>query len=347
MHSITFSRPHTIQADKIQTKSPAKLILSGEHSVVYGQPAISLPIPVFSHCEIEFQANNPTCIAIELKDLNQYQELTIEQFELQSQSIEKRFEAFNQGLLKIDKVLQTPFDLILISLKKFGDLITLPTGRWKIIIHSEIPFERGLGSSASIIVSLLKALEELCQTPLQESFLSLAKTIENFQHGTSSGLDPTTIYQNHALRYQHSGFRKLALGKLTSPLKAWLIDSGKSQSSTGDTVSHVKNTIGNNHGIWQQFAKVTQQIETFWLKDAAQLLTAIGHNQQLLGQIGVVPNAVQTWLSELEAQTGGAGKICGAGAIQGNSAGVVLFLSEKSPKAFCQQHQLTFFELDW
>ena len=315
--------------------------------MVYGQPAISLPIPLFSHCEIELQASHQTCIAIELSDLNQYQALTIEEFELQSQSIEKRFAAFNQGLLKIDKVLQSPFDLILISLKKFSDLIAIPTGRWKITIQSEIPLERGLGSSASIIVSLLKALEELCQTPLNEAFLPLAKTIENFQHGTSSGLDPTTIYQNHALRYQQSQFSKLTLGKLTTPLKAWLIDSGKSHSSTGDTVSHVKNTIGNDCDTWQQFAKVTQQIETFWHTNAAQLLPAIRHNQQLLCDIGVVPNALQTWLSELEAQTGGAGKVCGAGAIQGDSAGMVLFLSEKSPKAFCQNHRLTFFELDW
>lgn len=340
------THPQDTQIQTIQTQSPAKLILSGEHSVVYGQPAISLPIPLYSHCELNFAADSQTQINITLRDLHLEQSVCFDEFQTLCDGINARFQAFKTTQTSIDKVLQTPFDLLLMTMFKFHELRALPTGRWNICIHSEIPFERGLGSSASIIVSFLKALEQACQFPLKDTFLSLAKEIENYQHGTSSGLDPTTIYQNHGLHFQQGHFHALHLGKLAAPLKAWLIDSGKSHSSTGDTVSYVKKMIGNNCNIWQQFANITNLIETFWHTDATQLLSAIQHNQQQLCEIGVVPNAVQTWLSELEAQTGGAGKICGAGAIQGDAGGVVLFLSEKSPKAFCQQHQLTFFELD-
>lgn len=337
----------TSQTIKTHSRSPAKLILSGEHSVVYGHPAISLPIPLYSHCQITITPAEQTSFDISLLDLTKTQTFSISDFKKQTSNIEKRYKNFQQHSLLIDQVLHTDFDLILMTLKTFSALCKIPTGRWQIEIHSEILIGRGLGSSASIIVSVLKALENVCQIKLDDKFLSLTQSIENYQHGHSSGLDPTTIYLNYPIEYQNREFSKIRLGQLPSPLKAWLIDSGKSKNSTGDTVCYVRDHFGTNQSIWQQFATTTRQIQTAWqTKNSHQLLQAVKSNQQLLCQIGVVPTALQAWLTELEQQTTGSGKVCGAGAIEGHSAGVVLFLSESSPAEFCQQHQLSFFELD-
>ncbi len=337
----------TSKSIKTDSRSPAKLILSGEHSVIYGKPAISLPISLYSHCRIAITPAEQTSFEISLLDLTKSQTFSISDFKKQTTNIEERYQSFQQHSLPIDLVLRTDFDLILMVLKAFSTIYKIPTGRWQIEIHSDIPIERGLGSSASIIVSVLKALENVCHKKLDAKFLSLTQSIENYQHGHSSGLDPTTIYLNYPIEYQNKEFSKIELGQLPSPLKAWLIDSGKSQSSTGDTVCYVRNHFETNHSIWQQFANTTQQIQTAWqTKDSNRLLQAVKSNQQLLCQIGVVPKALQTWLTELEQQTTGAGKICGAGTIEGCNAGVVLFLSENSPAEFCQQHQLSFFELE-
>lgn len=337
----------TSQTITAHSQSPAKLIVSGEHAVVYGQPALSIPIPLLSHCQISISAADKTHFEIALSDLAQSQEFSLADVEQLTSNIEMRYKHFQDNTLTIDQVLKTDFDLILITLKKFSDFCKIPTGRWQIIISSEIPLERGLGSSASIIVSLLKTLEKVSQSKLLDNFFSLAQAIENYQHGNSSGLDPTTIYQNRPLIYQNQKFSELNLGKLPQPLNAWLIDSGKSKSSTGDTVSHVRNHFKTHHDIWQQFSNTTQQLLTAWQTNNAQsLLKCVHSNQQLLCQIGVVPKTLQTWLTELEQQTAGVGKVCGAGAIEGDSAGIVLFLSENSPAEFCQQHQLTFFALD-
>ena len=58
-----------------------------------------------------------------------------------------------------------------------------------------------------------------------------------------------------------------------------------------------------------------------------ELIAAVRENHRLLVGIGVVPESVQHLVSEIEAQ-GGAAKICGAGSIRGDSAGIVWVVGE-------------------
>ena len=57
----------------------------------------------------------------------------------------------------------------------------------------------------------------------------------------------------------------------------------------------------------------------------AEAVRAVRANHDLLKQIGVVPENIHQFVTEVEG-LGGAAKICGAGSVAGNSAGMVLVM---------------------
>ena len=69
------------------------------------------------------------------------------------------------------------------------------------------------------------------------------------------------------------------------------------------------------------------------------VMQTISQNHALLVKIGVVPVAVQSFITDIQ-HIGGAAKICGAGSIAGNKAGVVLVVTqdEAALKELCSQY---------
>jgi mevalonate kinase len=63
----------------------------------------------------------------------------------------------------------------------------------------------------------------------------------------------------------------------------------------------------------------------------------IRENHRLLCRIGVVPQKVQQFVSEVEA-AGGAAKVCGAGSVRGDSGGAVLVLADFMPAALAEKY---------
>lgn len=332
----------------IDTCSPAKLILSGEHAVIYGSTAISLPIPMHSHCHLEITPSNQFQLRLTLNDFGQERTFSKDEIRERFAKIRHDYHAFCHGQKPHSAVLNSHFDLILVCWVLFNQHHSLPKGNWQLTLNSEIPMNRGLGSSASVIISVLKALALTQNHPLSESLLlSLSKQIESYQHGNSSGLDPTTISLNQAIAFTNGQFSPLTLGKLPGPLNAWLIDTGASQSATGETVNFVKQHFAKHADLWQNFRQTTQQLQAAWqTQNAQKLLNSIHKNQQLLTSIGVVPERVQNHLANLTNTLGGAAKVCGAGSISGDRAGVVLYLGEKSPEDFCKRFDYTVYPLE-
>jgi mevalonate kinase len=100
-------------------------------------------------------------------------------------------------------------------------------------------------------------------------------------------------------------------------------NSGKPQSTTGECVAFVKQQ-NFSKTLWKEFENTTLAfITALQDKDNAQLITIIQKNHRLLCEIGVVPQPIQAMIAEIE-RKGGAAKICGAGSVQGNHAGMIL-----------------------
>lgn len=329
----------------VSCSAPSKLILSGEHSVLYGCPALSMAIDLPTRCEVSAsQEDDSASLQVALADYNQTVTFSFETWRQRSQQIETRFQQFNEGHLPIEKVIKTPLDLIVIALYRLHQQWPLKPKNWHINLRSDAPAGRGLGSSASVIMALLQAMLKAHRYALSsESLLALATEIESYQHGASSGLDPATL--------MHGGLLKYRIGQPPVPLKApplnaWLIDSGEPQSSTGECVEWVKKHHQHDQTLWQRFTRTTETIENAWLKrDWTALREGIDSNQRLLTRVGVVPDILQPRLQVLKETLNASVKLCGAGSLRGEQAGMIFCLSETPPTDFCQHYGYRFWPL--
>jgi hypothetical protein len=87
--------------------------------------------------------------------------------------------------------------------------------------------------------------------------------------------------------------------------------------------------------IWKEFEQTTLEMEqALEQDDDGAFRVAVRANHQLLVRSGVVPEAVQRCVETVE-ERGGAAKVCGAGAVRGEQAGVLLVVGEVPSVAEC------------
>lgn len=323
---------------------PSKLILCGEHSVLFGTSALSMAINLPTHCEIQHHPLNPddaiqdSEFLIELPDLNVSCRYDFAQWQTEIQAIEQRFIDFNHPETpNKSATLNHPAQLILLCMERINRYQTITAGQWHIRIHSDNWLGRGMGSSAAVILATLKATAKLLPLNLkQERLLKQATEIESYQHGRSSGLDPATLLAKTVIEYSIPG-KIHPLGLKALPLSAWLIDTGEPESSTGTCVAYVRANFAQQEMLWQAFSRVVKQIKHAWqAQDINRFVSGIRHNQRLLEQIGVVPRKVQQFIQQLnQLETHACAKVCGAGSISGDNAGVVIYFGEQAPTQLC------------
>ncbi len=324
---------------KTVCNTPAKIILSGEHAVVYGKPALSMAVDLPTFCETHFTplaSHQSPYVEIELVDLNQKCALPFALWQKMAIHLESRFQLYENGAQSINSVLKQPVDLILACLHHYHHHFHLKPGHWLFKIQGHGLVGKGLGSSAAVIVGVLHSLFVHHQIAVNDTeLLALAKTIENRQHGQSSGLDPAVVYKGGLIRYQ----QQPPIESLENrPFHGWLIDTGSPEASTGQVVNHVRRNFGEAHPIWSDFEATTNKIHQAWLDQNGEALKQeIFDNQSLLEEIGVVPDRVKTFIKSLVADDGIA-KVCGAGSHRGNSCGILLCLSPQAPLELCSQY---------
>ena len=107
-----------------------------------------------------------------------------------------------------------------------------------------------------------------------------------------------------------------------------IVQTGTPMVTTGECVRAVEPYFQTGSMI-DDFAAVTQAFDEALSLQAQQSMQAcIRENHRLLVKIGVVPLKVQQLIQALE-KSGAAAKICGAGSIAGDRAGVVLVLADQ------------------
>jgi mevalonate kinase len=158
----------------VKATAPGKIILFGEHAVVYNRPALAVPVfQVYVEVEVLDSSANGVWIHAPIIDLHA---------ELAS--------------------LPPDHPIGSVILKLFSTLgIPSPSGRGvrgeggiEIRISSTIPVASGLGSGAAVSAALLRALSSFLSHPLPNQHINdLVFEIEKFYHGTPSGIDNTVI----------------------------------------------------------------------------------------------------------------------------------------------------------
>ena len=327
----------------MQARAPAKAILSGEHSVVYGMPALALALPIYASVSIN-PGTDFNKIELLLSDLGQQTAIDLSQLPRFKQHCDQRYQQFLEGNLNIEAVLAAPSDLYCYALSLWPDAAAALSGT-RIELSSSIAIGSGMGSSAATVAALLTAMAGQLGLPLsRDRLIELATNCERLQHGRSSGLDPAVCARGGLMQFQQAKVEPLSV-QLDS---GWFrVDSGRPQVSTGSCTSQVKQRFGRS-AIWSEFGAVTRQLAAaLQCQDSDLILSALRHNHRLLCQIGVVPEAVQRFVKRVE-QGGGAAKISGAGAISGDQAGMVLVYSPEglSAKLSSLEYQWQQLEMD-
>jgi mevalonate kinase len=303
--------------------TPAKLILSGEHSVVYGAPAIGSPLGLFMRTEwaegqglrLRFQGKSveiaPSWDALAGK-LAAYR---------------ARYAAFKSGAGSIKAVLPEGHDLAALALAAYHERFPAARGGLLLSIQTDIPVFSGLGSSSSLILNLLQGMLKREGREMPD-LLDFARGIEDFQHGTSSGLDLALVSSKTPLVYVRGQgvVRSMKRGRETLSL----VHSGAPSVSTGECVAYVRERFSNDNALWADFSACTRAIEkALEENDAPGLQAGVTRNQELLEKIGVVPEKVRAFVAECRA-AGVAAKVCGAGAVAGDAAGMIWTLGDAS-----------------
>ena len=236
--------------------APGKVIISGEHSVVYGKPALVLAVDLYSRCEIQFQ--NMQQLTIHLPDFLQSQSFSFDKLYGIKDLLSSRYREFLQGKTCIGNVAPEPFMVFAYLAAGFltGNNIRLNKGL-ELTVSSQLPAGGGMGSSASTIMGVLVALSAFFETGYsKESLYEKGLEAENLLHGRSSGVDPYICLMGGFVRFQDKKAQRLSMPEH----QFYIIHTGTPVAGTGECVDFVNKHHGGS-SIWSEFEQVTWNIE--------------------------------------------------------------------------------------
>lgn len=148
----------------ITASASGKVILFGEHAVVYGRPAIAVPVTCVQ-ATVTIESSERGII---IHALDTHQTISIDHAD--------------------------PTDplaaIVRLTLARFG----IRQADLSITIRSTIPIASGLGSGAAVSCAIIRALAKWANQLIDDATVSsLAYEVEKLHHGTPSGIDNTVI----------------------------------------------------------------------------------------------------------------------------------------------------------
>lgn len=203
------------------SSAPGKIILFGEHAVVYGRPALAVPVTQV-HVDVDVTDSTRAGIWIDAPDVSLHAELNT----LPSDH-------------PIASVINNLFFLLRVS----------PFPNLEIKIASTIPVASGLGSGAAVTVALTRALAiHLNRSMTDEEVNAFTYEIEKIHHGTPSGIDNTVVtYARPVYFVKGQTIETFTVGQ---PFMIVIGDTGIS-APTKESVGDVRRLWMNDKSRWE------------------------------------------------------------------------------------------------
>jgi len=206
--------------------APGKIILFGEHAVVYGQPAIAVPLT-------QVRAR-----AVVTANIPAGQTGADQQDSSPSGFSAVILDAPDISLRTTLADLPANHPLATAILSVFEALHVVKPPSCTVRIRSTIPLASGLGSGAAVSVAVIRALSAFLGRPLPlEQVSALAFEVEKIYHGTPSGIDNSVVTFNKPVFYQRG--QPVEILKLPAAFHILVADSGQS-SPTAAVVGDVR-----------------------------------------------------------------------------------------------------------
>lgn len=283
-----------------QGHAHAKAILFGEHAVVYGAPALAVPLHgLGAQADIRLTPGRETRIDSRL-------------FSGTAQAAPPQMGPVVAGLCA--------------ALEATGD----ETAEVQVGIRSAIPHSRGLGSSAAVATAIARAVADLRGKVLDRDALhAVVARAESVAHGRPSGIDAWAVATQVPIRFQSGRATAIDVGRRLIFVVA---DSGQ-QGSTAEAVAGVRELRAaqpkNVEAAISHLAELTEHaVDDVRSGDLATLGSRMLDAHKLLRSIGVSSPALDALV---EAALGAGAH--GAKLTGGGLGGCVLALADSDEQA--------------
>ncbi|MBM3130494.1 MAG: mevalonate kinase [Chloroflexi bacterium] len=271
----------------INATAPGKIILFGEHAVVYARPAIAVPVfHVRAQATIEPRAD--ARVVIVARDLAREYALD-------------------------DAPADDPLAAII---RATCARLNVAPQNFCIAIHSTIPLASGLGSGAAVSVAIVRALAKFFGVTLSEVEVSaLAYETEKLHHGTPSGIDNTVIAFEQPVYFVRG--QPIETFRVARPFTLAIADTGvaaPTKIAVGDVRRAWEADRARCESLFDQIGALARDARAALERGAVDALgDLMNANQVLLRAIGVSSPEIETLVgAALRAGARGA-KLSGAG----------------------------------
>ncbi len=259
--------------------SHAKLILVGEHVVVYGEPAIAVPLPGLTVTATATAIAGPVRLDSDLP-LSEAEAAAPRQ-----------------------------------AIRAVLDQLRLPDADLRVRIDSSVPPGRGLGSSAATAGAIVAAVADLHGRQLgRDERYELVQAAERVAHGAPSGLDARATSAAGPIWFQRGRAEAI---ELASPLHLVVADTGV-HGSTRQAVADVAELHRDQpelaRGLTAELGALTHAARGALREgDSAQVGGLLSRAQRLLARLGVSSPEIENLVAAAEQGQALGAKLSGGG----------------------------------
>jgi len=266
--------------------APGKVILFGEHAVVYGRPALAAPVTQVRATATVESGEAGKGLVIDALDLGRR--------------------------VTLDDAGHPLAEVARLTLQRLG--LSVPD--WRVWLRSTIPIASGLGSGAAVSAAVVRALARAAGCELGPAEVSdIVYQVEQLHHGTPSGVDNTVIAYGQPVYFvRGQPPQPFAIGR---PFTLVIGDTGVS--------SPTKVTVGGVRARWQadparyeaRFDRVAAIVETARQAIAGGAPDELGPlmdaNHALLAEMGVSSPKLERLVRAARDAGAGGAKLSGGG----------------------------------
>lgn len=247
----------------------SKLILAGEHAVVYGKPAIAIPFPLTIRAVVDV---NPG-------------------------------ETILESLIYSGDVKEMPHEMngIKECIKMTFQLLKKPLKDIRIKIDSDIPLGRGLGSSAAAATAVVRGIFSFYNKKLSnEDLFYLVGLSETHAHGKPSGIDMTAVAGDLPIYFKSPEGGKYF--KTLKPLHIVVADSGiigDTRKAVGNVKRAYERETERINKIVDRIGDIVNRVKVSMINgDVAAIGALFNENHEELRALGVSNDSLDGLVDE-------------------------------------------------